>query len=77
MTTHNTAIIWGQKGCSACNNAWDLLDSKGYSIDYRIIGDGWTKEDFLASNPGRRSVPQIWIDKEYVGDYLDLVDYFK
>ena len=78
MTIKNNWTIWGQPGCVYCNRAWDLLDSKGYeTVQYNVIGQNVTKEQFLATNPGKRSVPQIYCDDVYVGDYEDLLEYLR
>lgn len=69
--------IWGQPSCVYCERAWDLIESKdGRFIEYNVVGETHTKDQFLAANPGKRSVPQIYCNGEYVGNYDDLVRYF-
>lgn len=74
QNAYKNAVVWSQKNCVACNSAKSLLKAKGYVIDERIIGDGgtYTKQDLLAQLPNARSVPQIFIDGAYVGDFKDL-----
>lgn len=76
MQENKLAVVWGRPECSYCDRAWDFLDSRGYTIDYRVIGEGYTKEQFLVENPGKRTVPQIYINNEYIGTYDDMMNYF-
>lgn len=66
------AIIWSKYNCPYCDQAKSLLKQKGYEIEERKIGDGYTKEDLLEEVPNARSVPQIFLEGEYVGGYTEL-----
>ena len=66
------AILWSKYHCPYCDQAKLLLQQYGYEIDERKIGDGYTKEELLQSVPTARSVPQIFIDEEYVGGFTEL-----
>lgn len=66
------AIIWSKYHCPFCDQARNLLNSKGYQIEERKIGDGYTKEELLESVPNARTVPQIFIGDEYVGGFEEL-----
>ena len=68
------AIIWSKENCSFCIKAKTLLDSKGIQYEERKIGSGWTKEQLFESVPTARSVPQIFLDEEYIGGYTELVN---
>ena len=59
--------VWSKYNCSQCDQAKDLLKSKGIAFEERKIGDGYTKEELLEAVPAARSVPQIFIDDELVG----------
>jgi glutaredoxin 3 len=71
------AVVWSKPMCPYCVSAKSLLSKKGYEIDERIIGIKFTKEQLLESVPNARTVPQIFLDDEYVGGYDDLVKYFE
>ncbi len=71
------AIVWSKTSCPYCVNAKNLLVQKGYEIEERVIGNGYTKEQLLESVPMARTVPQIFLDGEYIGGYEDLVKYFE
>lgn len=66
------AVIWSKYHCSFCDQAKQLLKMKGIEFEERKIGDGWTKEDLLEAVPTARTVPQIFLDEEYVGGYTEL-----
>jgi glutaredoxin 3 len=69
------AIVWSKYHCPYCDRAKNLLEVNGYQIEERKIGDGFTKEELLESVPTARSVPQIFVNDEYIGGYTDLVKF--
>jgi glutaredoxin 3 len=72
------ALVWSKDNCPHCVAAKHLLKTKGYDIEERIIGLGpWTKEQLLESVPSARSVPQIFLDDNYIGGYTELKTYFE
>jgi glutaredoxin 3 len=69
----NKAEVWSQTNCPACEEAKRLLVS--YAIEYTEykIGAGtYTKKDLIEKVPNARSVPQIFLDGEYVGGLPEL-----
>jgi len=66
------AILWSKYQCPYCDQAKALLTQKGYTIEERKIGDGYTKEDLLEAVPTARTVPQIFIDEELIGGFTEL-----
>lgn len=66
------AIIWSKYHCPYCDQAKALLKQKGIDFIEKKIGDGYTKEDLLEAVPTARTVPQIFLDEEYVGGYTEL-----
>lgn len=66
------AVIWSKENCTFCDQAKALLTQQGIEWEERQIGSGWTKEDLLAEVPQARSVPQIFLDGEYVGGFQEL-----
>lgn len=67
------AVVWSQPNCPYCDMAKKLLESRGYEVEERKIGFNYTKDQFLESNPGARSVPQIYLEEELVpGGYAGL-----
>lgn len=70
------AVVWSSVGCSWCDMAKTLLESRGVDTEVRVVGKGYTKQDLLEAVPTARSVPQIFLDGEYVGGYNQLVERF-
>lgn len=77
-STPTKAVVWGQKNCKYCEMACKLLASRGIYVDERKIDNvTWTLADLQKVAPGVRTVPQIFIDGLYIGNYNDLVGYLK
>jgi glutaredoxin 3 len=66
------ATIWSKYHCPYCDQAKALLTQKGYQIDERKIGDGYTKEELLEAVPNARTVPQIFLDDKLIGGFTEL-----
>jgi glutaredoxin len=71
------AVVWSKPMCPYCVSAKALLTKKGYEIEERIIGNGYTKEQLLEAVPLARTVPQIFLDGEYIGGFDNLQEHFK
>lgn len=68
-----SAIVWSKDGCGHCVSAKSLLESKGIAYEERNIQGGtWTREQLLEAVPTARSLPQIFLDDEYVGGFDQL-----
>jgi len=68
------AIVWSSPGCTWCDKAKALLASKEIETEVRVVGKGYTKNDLLEAVPTARSVPQIFLNNEYIGGYDKLVE---
>jgi glutaredoxin len=66
------AIVWSQENCTYCDQAKSLLKLKGIEYEERKLGEGWTKKQLLDAVPTARSVPQIFLDENYVGGFNEL-----
>jgi len=66
------AIVWSKDQCPHCTQAKSLLESKGIEYEERNINNGWDKDDLLEAVPTARSVPQIFLDEEYIGGFNEL-----
>jgi glutaredoxin len=66
------AIVWSKYDCPYCDQAKALLTSKGIVFEEKKIDDGYTKEELLEAVPTARSVPQIFLDGELVGGFIEL-----
>jgi glutaredoxin 3 len=67
------AIVWSKDQCPYCVQAKALLESKGIEYEERNIMQGtYTKEQLLEAVPTARTLPQIFLDEEYVGGFNEL-----
>lgn len=66
--------IYTWQTCPFCIRAKDLLDSKGVEYtDYQIDGDDEARSKMIERANGKRSLPQIFVDKDHhVGGCDDL-----
>jgi len=67
------AIVWSKDHCPFCDQAKNLLKSKGIEYEERNITAGtWTKEQLLEAVPTARTLPQIFLDDKLVGGFTEL-----
>lgn len=66
------AVVWSKDACPFCVQAKALLTQKEYEIEERNIQHGWTKEQLLEAVPNARTLPQIFLDDEYIGGFTEL-----
>lgn len=67
------AIVWSKNACPFCDQAKKLLDSKGIEYEERnLSAEKWTKEQLLEAVPTARTLPQIFLDDNYIGGFTEL-----
>ena len=66
------AIIWSRDQCTYCVQAKALLEARGIEYEERNIMQDWTREQLLEAVPTARTLPQIFLDNEYVGGFTEL-----
>ena len=66
------AIVWSRDQCTSCVQAKALLDARGIEYEERNIMQDWTREQLLEAVPTARTLPQIFLDNEYVGGFTEL-----
>jgi glutaredoxin 3 len=67
-----TAIIWSKENCPFCDQAKALLKMKNIEFEERNIMLDWTKEQLLEAVPTARTLPQIFLDDNYIGGFQEL-----
>jgi len=69
--------IYGTDNCVYCDRAKQLCDSAG--VEYRAVDITTVDKDWIKFKLGfePRTVPQIFFDKEYVGGFTELKDFFQ
>jgi len=66
------AIVWSKDQCTYCVQAKALLEARGIDYEERNIMQDWTQEQLLEAVPTARTLPQIFLDNEYVGGFTEL-----
>ena len=78
--------IRGRVGCSFCNKAKYLCDSKEVEYTYYQLGEDFTREELLEQFPTARTFPQIrfvdhtgedMTESKYIGGYTELNEYLQ
>jgi len=63
--------IYTQNNCGYCVAAKNLLDRKGEKYEEIHLENNPDAKNKLKQD-GLRTVPQIWLDEEYIGGYVEL-----
>jgi glutaredoxin len=71
------ATVWSKDQCPFCVQAKALLESKGIEIEERNVSNTWTKEQLLEAVPTARTLPQIFLDDNYIGGFQELKKHFE
>jgi glutaredoxin 3 len=66
------AIVWSKNACPFCDQAKNLLKSKGIEFEERNVSKDWTKEQLLEAVPTARTLPQIFLNNNYIGGFTEL-----
>ena len=66
------ATVWSKDSCPFCVQAKALLESRGIEFEERNVNKDWTKEQLLEAVPTARTLPQIFLDDNYIGGFTEL-----
>ena len=66
------AIVWSKNNCPFCVQAKNLLKLKNIEFEERNVSTNWTKEQLLEAVPTARTLPQIFLDDNYIGGFTEL-----
>jgi glutaredoxin 3 len=66
------ALVWSKNNCPFCVQAKNLLKLKGIEFEERNINEEWTREQLLEAVPTARTLPQIFLDDNYIGGFTEL-----
>ena len=66
------AIVWSKPNCPQCTSAKQLLQFNNIEYEEKNIAEGHKIQDLLALVPNAKTMPQIWLDEEHIGGYLEL-----
>ena len=66
------AIVWSKNACPFCDQAKALLKMKGIDYEERNINKDWSKDQLLQVVPNARTLPQIFLEDNYIGGFTEL-----
>jgi glutaredoxin len=66
------AIVWSKPNCQQCTSAKQLLQLNNIEYEEKNIAEGHKIQDLLALVPNAKTMPQVWLDDEHIGGYLEL-----
>ena len=66
------ALVWSKNNCPFCVQAKNLLKLKNIEFEERNINEEWTREQLLEAVPTARTLPQIFLDDNYIGGFTEL-----
>jgi len=66
------ALVWSKYSCPFCVQAKALLESRGIEFEERNVSKDWTREQLLEEIPTARTLPQIFLDDNYIGGFTEL-----
>lgn len=65
-------VIYTMNNCGYCEAAKNLLRATGLSFQEINISDSLEERQKLVTKTGHRTMPQIFIDDQFVGGYTEL-----
>ena len=66
------AVVWSKPNCPQCTSAKQLLQLNNIEYEEKNIAEGHKIQDLLALVPNAKTMPQIWLNEEHIGGYLEL-----
>ena len=68
-------VIYTQDRCVHCNSAKREFETTGWEYTSHNITEINNYNSLQELLPGIRTIPQIWIDDNYIGGYNDLKEW--
>lgn len=69
-------VIYTKSDCKWCVAAKEFLTNQLTSYEEIKIGEDISRDELLEKYPEAKTVPIIVIDNEWIGGYMELVEYF-
>ena len=70
-------VIYTQDLCEFCDSAKKEFEKRGWDYTVYNVKEGDNKKSLLELLPNVKTVPQIWINDEYIGGYNDLMSWIE
>jgi len=67
--------IYGKTQCPYCDMAKALCEQKGLDFEYKLFGVDFSREELMETFPGARTFPQIIVDGNKIGGYVELKEH--
>jgi glutaredoxin len=67
--------IYGKTQCPYCDMAKALCEQKGLDFEYKLFGEDFSREELMETFPGARTFPQIIVDGNKIGGYVELKEH--
>ena len=64
--------IYSIPNCPYCDKAKNLATNKGHEVIYNMMGEEFQATDVKTLFPTARTFPQIIVDGEKIGGYVEL-----
>lgn len=64
--------IYGKTDCLYCTKAKQLAEMNNCEVEYLLFGKDFTAKTMLEKFPNARTFPQIVVNGESIGGYLEL-----
>lgn len=72
-----TVEIWGKENCPYCVQAKAFVEAKKIDYVYKQLGKDFTREQVFEEFPGARTFPQIKVNNQPIGGYVELSKYYE
>jgi glutaredoxin len=69
--------MYSKTDCTQCDQAKELFSNYDVELNVEYVGEDISREQLLDIVPHARSVPQIFIDGNYVGGLAELKVFIK
>jgi glutaredoxin 3 len=69
--------IYSKPQCPYCDMAKNLAERAGYDLTYKMLDEDFDRETLMETFPGARTFPQIIVDGEKIGGYMDYEKFVK
>lgn len=70
------AIVYSKQNCNYCKNAKNLLEKMKIEYLELVLDQDFTRDELLKKFPEAKTFPQIILDEEHIGGYVELAKRF-
>ena len=77
LVGRSDVIIYTRDLCDWCDRAKKEIKARNWNYTEYNISDPTLREELKVKAPDAKTVPQIWVGKDHIGGYDDLMKYFE